>query len=244
MGVLSGSIRRVACAISGGVDSAVSAYLLKRKGFEVIGVFMTNWDQQDESLKCSIDADREDAQFVCRKLGIEFIELNFVKEYWNNVFVYVIVHLKDECSKTVDSYLEGKTPNPDILCNRYVKFQKLAEHALRYSPKCHPSIYADALATGHYAQNSFGNFLENREIHSSPPKLLRSVDPVKDQTFWLCNVSWKHLQFCMFPVGSLLKARVKEIAASVGLERIAKRKEVVYCPYLRPTRSLLCFTKK
>ncbi|KAL5112900.1 Mitochondrial tRNA-specific 2-thiouridylase 1 [Taenia crassiceps] len=109
MGVLDGPIRRVACAISGGVDSAVSAYLLKRKG--------------------------------------------------------------------------------------------------------------------HYAQNSYGNYLEDRTIFSSPPKLLRAVDPVKDQTFWLCNISWKHLQYCMFPVGNLLKSKVKEIAASAGLERIAKRKE-------------------
>lgn len=98
--------------------------------------------------------------------------------------------MKEESSRTIDSYVEGKTPNPDILCNRYVKFQKLTEYALKCSPKCHPSIYADALATGHYAQNSYGNFLEDRAILSSPPKLLRSVDPVKDQTFWLCNVSF------------------------------------------------------
>ncbi|EUB62109.1 Mitochondrial import inner membrane translocase subunit TIM44 [Echinococcus granulosus] len=128
-------------------------------------MFMTNWDQQDEAIKCSTDVDREDARF------------------------------------------------------------KLTECALRWSPKCHPAVHADAVATGHYAQNSYGNFLEDRAILSSPPKLLRSVDPVKDQTFWLCNISWRHLQHCMFPVGNLMKSRVKEIAASVGLERIAKRKE-------------------
>ncbi|VDD74187.1 unnamed protein product [Mesocestoides corti] len=252
MGVLSGPIRRVACAVSGGVDSAVSAYFLKRRGFDVVGVFMTNWDQQDESINCSTDVDREDARFICRTLGIKFAEVNFVKDYWNDVFV-----------PTVESYSKGKTPNPDILCNRYVKFPKLAEITLKSSKLCHPSICADAFATGHYARNSYGNFLEKRSTAISPPQLLRSADPVKDQTFWLCNVrilllsstqlasksrynrtrpwvsvafyliilfsvnkiSWKHLQHCMFPIGDLTKPEVKKIATSIGLERIAKRRE-------------------
>uniref|UniRef100_A0A5K3EPU7 tRNA-5-taurinomethyluridine 2-sulfurtransferase n=1 Tax=Mesocestoides corti TaxID=53468 RepID=A0A5K3EPU7_MESCO len=214
MGVLSGPIRRVACAVSGGVDSAVSAYFLKRRGFDVVGVFMTNWDQQDESINCSTDVDREDARFICRTLGIKFAEVNFVKDYWNDVFV-----------PTVESYSKGKTPNPDILCNRYVKFPKLAEITLKSSKLCHPSICADAFATGHYARNSYGNFLEKRSTAISPPQLLRSADPVKDQTFWLCNISWKHLQHCMFPIGDLTKPEVKKIATSIGLERIAKRRE-------------------
>ncbi|KAM7540062.1 hypothetical protein Aperf_G00000043769 [Anoplocephala perfoliata] len=224
MSAFSSACRRVACAISGGVDSAVSAYLVKRKGrccfiikmlgYDVVGVFMTNWDQQDEKMECTVDADREDARYVSQKLGIDFVELNFVKEYWNDVF-----------SKVVEVYTRGKTPNPDILCNRYVKFEKLVDLALKNSPNCHPSICADAFATGHYAQNSFGNFLELRHKSSSRPMLLRSVDRVKDQTFWLCNISWRHLQYCMFPIGNLTKPKVKEIAASIGLERIVKKKE-------------------
>ncbi|KAM3173522.1 hypothetical protein ACTXT7_012339 [Hymenolepis weldensis] len=240
---LNGPIRRVACAISGGVDSAVSAYLLKRKGnsFDVVGVFMTNWNQLDEKVKCSVDADREHARFVAKNLGIDFVELNFVKEYWNDVF-----------SRTVEVYAGGKTPNPDILCNRFVKFEKLSEYTLKHSSSCHPSICADAFATGHYAQNSFGNFLEKRNGHSSRPLLMRSVDRVKDQTFWLCNISWRHLQHCMFPIGTLTKPKVKEIATSIGLEKIAKKKESMgICfigkrnfsefidKYIEPTRGLI-----
>ncbi|VDO03529.1 unnamed protein product [Rodentolepis nana] len=222
MAKLSDPIRRVACAISGGVDSAVSAYLVKRQGFDVVGVFMTNWDQRDEKVKCSIDADRDDAKYVAKTLRIDFVELNFVKEYWNDVF-----------SKTMEVYARGMTPNPDILCNRFVKFEKLSEFTLKHSANCHPSICADAFATGHYARNSFGNFLEKRNEYSRA-FLLRSIDRVKDQTFWLCNISWRYLQHCMFPIGDLTKPKVKEIAASIGLEKIAKRKE-----YIEPTRGLI-----
>ncbi|VDM02274.1 unnamed protein product [Schistocephalus solidus] len=185
---------------------------------------MRNWDQHDETLHCSSDADREDAKFICHKLGIEFCELNFVKEYWQRVFMPL-----------VDAYTRGLTPNPDILCNSFVKFQMLAKTTLK--PELRSvfssdslgitSVDADAFATGHYAQNSFGNFLERRlsRPESEMPLLLRSADPVKDQTFWLCTVAAKYLQCAMFPVGKLTKPVVKEIAREIGLDKIVARRE-------------------
>jgi len=112
------SIGRVVCGISGGVDSAVSALILKKKGFNVIGLFMKNWDVRDEKGKCSVDADREDAEFVCKTVGIPLYEVDFVKEYWNEVF-----------SDFVKDYQNGLTPNPDIICNRQIKFKHFLRHA-------------------------------------------------------------------------------------------------------------------
>ncbi|CAL8080315.1 unnamed protein product [Calicophoron daubneyi] len=214
------TIRTVACAVSGGVDSAVSAYLLKKNGFEVKGVFMKNWDQLDEGAQCSTDVDRQDAQYVCEKLDIPFYELNFFREYWNYVFIPLL-----------KSYQCGATPNPDVLCNRFVKFNLLTKSVLRHSSgnsdesasSHYHCINADAVATGHYCQNSFGNFLEKRSNNEG--RLLRSVDPVKDQTFWLSTISHKELELCMFPVGGLLKTTVKEIARQIGLTSTASRRE-------------------
>ncbi|CAH8585041.1 unnamed protein product [Schistosoma margrebowiei] len=227
------SIHSVVCAISGGVDSAVSAYLLKKKGrllftknlcitsgFQVKGVFMTNWDSLDENTDCSLDKDRQDAQFVCDHLGIPFFEKNFVKEYWNYVFLPLI-----------KSYEQGATPNPDILCNRFVKFNLLTRAVLKSKNQCadddgqaSSNLAADAIATGHYCQNSFGNYLQCRKDNIEA-RLLRSVDRVKDQTFWLSTISHKELPYCMFPVGDLLKTQVKQIAQDIGLSRIYSRRE-------------------
>ncbi|KAA0183408.1 tRNA 5-methylaminomethyl-2-thiouridylate methyltransferase [Fasciolopsis buskii] len=209
------NIRTVACAISGGVDSSVSAYLLKKKGFKVKGVFMTNWDPLDEGLSCSINKDREDAKRVCEHLKIPFFELNFVREYWQFVF-----------EPLIQSYEFGATPNPDVLCNRFVKFNLLLKSCLRGpdSPSRHVADFeADAIATGHYCQNSLGNFLE--KALDCEAQLLRSADPVKDQTFWLSTISHESLRHCMFPVGNLRKPIVKEIAAEIGLQSIAVRRE-------------------
>ncbi|KAH8872513.1 Mitochondrial tRNA-specific 2-thiouridylase 1 [Schistosoma japonicum] len=215
------SVHSVVCAVSGGVDSAVSAYLLKKKGFLVKGVFMTNWDALDEEIGCSVNKDRQDAQYVCDYLGIPFFEKNFVKEYWNYVF-----------SPLIKSYEQGATPNPDILCNRFVKFNMLTKTVLRKNKQCFDNnddqtslnLTADAIATGHYCQNSLGNYLQHRKDNVEAT-LLRSVDPVKDQTFWLSTVSHKELQYCMFPVGHLLKTQVKQIAQDIGLSRIYSRRE-------------------
>ncbi|TNN06735.1 Mitochondrial tRNA-specific 2-thiouridylase 1 isoform 3 [Schistosoma japonicum] len=190
------SVHSVVCAVSGGVDSAVSAYLLKKKGFLVKGVFMTNWDALDEEIGCSVNKDRQDAQPL------------------------------------IKSYEQGATPNPDILCNRFVKFNMLTKTVLRKNKQCFDNnddqtslnLTADAIATGHYCQNSLGNYLQHRKDNVEAT-LLRSVDPVKDQTFWLSTVSHKELQYCMFPVGHLLKTQVKQIAQDIGLSRIYSRRE-------------------
>ncbi|XP_038212564.1 mitochondrial tRNA-specific 2-thiouridylase 1 isoform X2 [Zerene cesonia] len=135
--------KKVAVGMSGGVDSAVTAFLLKKANYQVEGVFMRNWDSNYEGGFCSDEKDFEDASFVCRKLQIPLHRVHFIKQYWNEVFT---VLLKE--------YESGLTPNPDILCNRYIKFDSFFEH-------CRNNLSVDAIATGHYADTSFGPFLEH-----------------------------------------------------------------------------------
>ncbi|KAG5324490.1 MTU1 thiouridylase, partial [Pseudoatta argentina] len=142
-------IRNVIVAMSGGVDSAMTALLLKNKGFNITGVFMKNWDVRDETEKCVLEKDYDDARWICDKLEIFLIQINFVKEYWNEVF-----------SDLVEKYQNGYTPNPDILCNKNIKFDKFF-HLAR------DKFQADAIATGHYAKTSFGPYLENYEANTS-----------------------------------------------------------------------------
>ncbi|CAG9805321.1 unnamed protein product [Chironomus riparius] len=198
--------KRIALGLSGGVDSAVSAYLLKRKGFEICGIYMKNWDDRDEKGYCSSDRELEDAQFVADRLKIPLMEVNFVKEYWNDIF-----------SNFIKEYEEGITPNPDVLCNRIIKFDLFYKAAI-------DKFGCDAIATGHYARTSFGSFLEHYNEQKTV-KLLESVDTFKDQTFFLSQVPQKALKKCMFPVGSLTKGQVKEIASEIGLKNIAKKVE-------------------
>ena len=197
--------RNVICAISGGVDSAVSAFLLKRQGYSVTGVFMKNWDGIDEHGVCSSDYDEDDAKFVCNHLNIPFQKANFVRDYWNEVF-----------TELLSGYQNGCTPNPDILCNKHVKFGAFYRYVSTYFKE-------SFMATGHYAINSYGCFLEN--IHSGKAKLMKAVDQSKDQTLFLSQISQKALQKTMFPVGNLFKKEVKQIALSQGLDRIVKKKE-------------------
>lgn len=199
------AIRRVACAVSGGVDSAVAALLLKRKGYDVTGFYMRNWDIRDEQGVCPSESDVESASWVCKTLQIPFHQVDFVKEYWINVF-----------SEMVQDYEGGLTPNPDVLCNRHIKFKAFYEYARQRAG-------ADAVATGHYAR------LSNAEFPTVAPsesvRLLRGVDRVKDQTLFLSQVSQRALRRTIFPLGEYTKDVVRKIACSAGMERIAASKE-------------------
>ncbi|XP_051496077.1 mitochondrial tRNA-specific 2-thiouridylase 1 isoform X2 [Apus apus] len=217
--------RRVACAVSGGVDSAVAALLLRRRGYQVTGVFMKNWDALDEQGACSIDRDCEDAYRVCQKLDIPFHQVSYVKEYWNEVF-----------SDLLKEYELGRTPNPDIVCNKHIKFNYFLHYAM-------DNLGADAIATGHYARTS----LEDEEVfqqkHIKRPqrlfrnrfevrntvKLLQGADLIKDQTFFLSQISQDALRKTIFPLGDLTKSFVKKIAAEHDLHHVLKKKE-----YLEP----------
>jgi len=201
-----GKVRRVVVGMSGGVDSTVSAILLKKRGFEVVGAFMKNWDGVDETGVCTADKDCETAERVAGKLGIQFHTVNLVKEYWNEVF-----------EDLLEDYRQGLTPNPDILCNSRVKFDHFYEHAVN-------TIGCDAIATGHYARNSYGQDLEFCD-QGGPARLLKSVDRTKDQTFFLSQMPQVALRKTMFPVGELPKAVVKQIAAQAGFPEIASKKE-------------------
>ncbi|XP_014358828.2 mitochondrial tRNA-specific 2-thiouridylase 1 [Papilio machaon] len=198
--------KKVAVGISGGVDSAVAALLLKRLGYHVEGVFMRNWDHNYEAGFCSDEKDFEDASFVCRKLDIPLHKVYFIKEYWNEVFT---VLLKE--------YETGLTPNPDILCNRYIKFDSFFEH-------CRNNLEIDAIATGHYANTSFGPYLEFYKENEGV-RLLQPRDKHKDQTFFLSQVKQYALRKCMFPLANLLKTTVRDIARDEGLIQVANKRD-------------------
>ncbi|KAG6441039.1 hypothetical protein O3G_MSEX001552 [Manduca sexta] len=198
--------KRVALGISGGVDSAVAALLLKRAGYGVEGVFMRNWDNNYEAGFCADERDFEDAIYVCRKLNIPLHRVYFIKEYWNEVF-----------SVLLQEYETGLTPNPDILCNRYIKFDSFYQH-------CKNNLGIDVIATGHYANTSFGPYLEKYNENESV-KLLQPTDKFKDQTFFLSQVKQFSLRKCMFPLANLLKTEVRDMALKEGLINVAKKKD-------------------
>ncbi|GAB0086656.1 Mitochondrial tRNA-specific 2-thiouridylase 1 [Sergentomyia squamirostris] len=201
-------LRNVVVGVSGGVDSAVAALLLKNKGFKVQGVFMKNWDIIDEKTFCTGEQDWEDAQRVCRYLKIPLIHVNFVKEYWNNVF-----------RQFLHDYESGLTPNPDILCNRHIKFDNFFSYATRED-----KLGAEAIATGHYARTNFGPFLEQYSPDQSV-RLLQARDTFKDQTFFLSSVPQRALRKTMFPLGNFTKDEVKRLAEDAGMGFLLKKKE-------------------
>lgn len=192
---------RVVVGMSGGVDSSVSAWLLKQQGYDVIGVFMKNWDDTDEFGHCTAADDFEDVRRVCEQIGIPYYSVNFEKEYQDRVFAYFL-----------EEYQHGRTPNPDVLCNREIKFKELLERAL--------DLGADYLATGHYAQV----VEKDGKYH-----LLRAKDNNKDQTYFLSLLGQYPLSKTMFPLGGLTKPEVRAIAEEAGLSTAKKKDSTGIC---------------
>ncbi len=192
---------RVIVGMSGGVDSSVAAYLLKKQGYQVSGLFMKNWEEDDGSEYCTAKEDLADAQSVCDDLGIELHAANFAAEYWDNVFEHFLAE-----------YKAGRTPNPDVLCNREIKFKAFLEYA--------QMLGADLIATGHYARR------QDQDAHCN---LLKGVDGNKDQSYFLCEVTEDCLARSLFPVGELPKSEVRKIAADLGLRTHDKKDSTGIC---------------
>jgi tRNA-specific 2-thiouridylase len=197
-----GAGERVVVGLSGGVDSAVSAWLLKQQGFEVVGLFMKNWEDDDDSEYCSSNVDFVDAAAVADVVGIELEHVNFAAEYRERVF-----------AEFLREYRAGRTPNPDVLCNAEIKFKAFLDHALR--------LGAQRIATGHYArvrQRVDGGF-----------ELLKGLDAAKDQSYFLHRLDQGQLARTLFPVGELRKTEVRRIAAEIGLPNARKKDSTGIC---------------
>lgn len=192
---------RVVVGMSGGVDSSVAALLLKQQGYDVVGVFMKNWEESNESGVCMATEDYEDVRRVCDEIGIPYYTVNFEKQYWDKVFTYFL-----------DEYKKGRTPNPDVMCNKEIKFKAFLEYALK--------LGADYLATGHYARVDYAN---------GEYRLLRGVDSNKDQTYFLNVLGQYQLSKTMFPIGHLTKPEVREIAEKAGLATAKKKDSTGIC---------------
>lgn len=191
----------VVVGMSGGVDSAVAALLMKREGHDVTGVFMNNWEEKDESGVCTSEKDWADARHVCDILDIPVYSVNFAKDYQERVFKHFIAE-----------YEKGRTPNPDVLCNREIKFDVFLKFA--------KSIGAEMLVTGHYASCSHEN-----GVH----RLLRAKDENKDQTYFLYMLNQAQLEIAHFPLGGLNKAEVREIARQNGIPVSEKKDSTGVC---------------
>ena len=195
--------QRVVVGLSGGVDSAVTAWLLKQQGFEVIGIFMKNWEDDDDSEFCSSNIDFVDAAAVADVIGIEIEHVNFAAEYKDRVF-----------AEFLREYQAGRTPNPDILCNAEIKFKAFLDHALR--------LGAEKIATGHYARVRLNAATGQHE-------LLKGLDPSKDQSYFLHRLNQAQLSKTLFPVGELQKTEVRRIAAEIGLPNAKKKDSTGIC---------------
>ncbi len=195
--------QRVVVGLSGGVDSAVTAYLLKQKGYQVIGIFMKNWEGDDDDQFCSSNIDFVDAAAVADVLGIEIEHVNFAAEYKDRVF-----------AEFLREYQAGRTPNPDILCNAEIKFKAFLDHALR--------LGAEKIATGHYARVRLN-------AASGQHELLKGLDPSKDQSYFLHRLNQAQLSKTLFPVGELHKTEVRRIATEIGLPNAKKKDSTGIC---------------
>ena len=199
--------KKVVIGMSGGVDSSVAASLLLKEGYEVIGLFMRNWDSSingefdgspvSENNICPQEEDYNDAKKVCDHLGIPLYRVDFIKEYWDDVFTYFLNELK-----------EGRTPNPDLMCNKYIKFDVFIKEARK--------LGADYIATGHYARLKDG-------------KLLRGVDDNKDQTYFLAQVNKDAFKDILFPIGDIDKKTVREIALKENIPTAKKKDSTGIC---------------
>ena len=189
--------------LSGGVDSAVTAYLLKKQGHEVIGIFMKNWEDDDDSEFCSSNIDFVDAAAVADVLGIEIEHVNFAADYKDRVF-----------AEFLREYQAGRTPNPDVLCNAEIKFKAFLDHALR--------LGAEKIATGHYARVRQSDATGRHE-------LLKGLDPAKDQSYFLHRLNQAQLSKTLFPVGELHKTEVRRIADDIGLPNAKKKDSTGIC---------------
>ena len=213
---------RVVVGLSGGVDSAVSAWLLKQQGHEVVGIFMKNWEDDDDSEYCSSNVDFVDAAAVADVIGIEIEHVNFAADYKERVF-----------AEFLREYQAGRTPNPDVLCNAEIKFKAFLDHALR--------LGAEKIATGHYARvravaSHSQNLDQNSQFRQYPQgfvathfELLKGLDPAKDQSYFLHRLNQAQLSKTWFPVGELHKTEVRRIAAEIGLPNARKKDSTGIC---------------
>lgn len=194
--------KKVICGMSGGVDSSVSAFILQQQGYQVEGLFMKNWEEDDDTDYCTAAADLADAQAVCDKLGIKLHKINFAAEYWDNVFEHFL-----------NEYKAGRTPNPDILCNKEIKFKAFLEYAAE-------DLGANYIATGHYVR---------RRGADDNAQLLRGLDANKDQSYFLYTLSSKQVGQSLFPVGDIEKPIVRAIAEDLGLVTAKKKDSTGIC---------------
>jgi tRNA-specific 2-thiouridylase len=207
-----GKLHRIVVGLSGGVDSAVSAWLLKRQGHEVVGIFMKNWEDDDDDAYCSSNVDFVDAAAVADVIGIELEHVNFAADYKDRVF-----------AEFLREYRAGRTPNPDVLCNAEIKFKAFLDHAMR--------LGAGRIATGHYARV---RELPDDGASATPGaaarfELLKGLDAAKDQSYFLHRLTQAQLSRTLFPVGELRKTEVRRLASEIGLPNAAKRDSTGIC---------------
>ena len=194
-------MERVVIGMSGGVDSSVAALMLKQQGYDVVGVFMKNWDEKDENGTCTAADDWRDVQDVCDTIGIPCYAVNFEKEYYDRVFSYFL-----------SEYRLGRTPNPDVLCNREIKFKAFLEYALK--------LGAGHMATGHFVQ---------KDVRDGHTVLLRGSNPAKDQSYFLYMLKERQIERALFPVGHMTKEEVRKIAEENGLITSKKKDSTGVC---------------